>query len=174
MTWWQRLFRLAGVRFAAHIAPPGDVPVKEDTVAGKDDAVARVMASAEGGAEAMLDCGIDVDDTELVANFINSMAEIRQYMEDHMRPTWERCVKEHGEAEVHDFATSMANIMQSSPAFTSPWFLWRLSKAVANMASPDVLEAAREAVHASTRPTDGNLFPALAKLAATLPKERGQ
>lgn len=158
-------FRLAKWREAQHIAQPAAPAVKEDTVASEDPNVASILARAEGAAEAMTDCGIDTDDTELCAQFIDNMGTVRGELEAYLRPVWEQCVANHPADEVHDFHTSLANLLRGTTAITNVWFLWRLSAMVRNMASADVLEAARKVV-ADPSPTN------LRALHAALPKER--
>lgn len=174
MNWLRRLFRLAEGKSPPHIARPGEAPVKEERVDTKAS-VAGLLGSAAGAAEAMMDCGIDVDDTELATAFVETMAKVHAEFVQHVTNARNGLLATGTpEGDLNDLHTAIRISMQHSPAFTSPWFMWRLAAIVKTMASRDVLEAAQMVVaRAEETPEIGSarLQSAIAKLAATLPKE---
>lgn len=150
--------------------------------------VASLLGSAAGAAEAMTDCGIDTDDTELVGTFVDMMDKVRGEFMGVIETTMAK-MRAGGvtDDQMNDAQTACMLSMQQSPAFTSPWFLWRLAVAVKAMASADVLEAARAVVeghrewdavcssdtvpYAESRKRLEAMERAIRQLAAALPKE---
>lgn len=141
-----------------------------------DEAVAALLGGASGAAEALIECGVDCDDTELVATFVEQMGKCHTIFVE-----MAKAAAVPPEA-MHDV---IVRSMQFSPAFTNPWFLWRLAAAFRAMASAEVLEAAREAAsaheewrvlrgHPSALACHEKLDGRMAKLAAVLPKEAGK
>jgi hypothetical protein len=187
------LFRLAERIKRAHSAPAaavslrspahpnGGSTVKEEPhVNDPKGTIAALLGGAAGAAEAMTDCGIETDDTELVASFVTGM--------DECRAQYERIAGAMAKVDGAMDAFTIANqSMQISPAMTNPFYLWRLASAFKAMASRDVLEAARDVVDAhriwDCAAADGEadvtqaaclreVERMVAKLAAALPKER--
>lgn len=192
-----QLFRLAERMKRSHSSAAAAVPrslpgppvnggstVKEEPTVHHKGTVDAMLGGASAAASALIDCGHETDDAELVANFIEGMDQCRAsfvaYTEAAMAKARAAGTAEEELASVHD-AASYA--MQTSPSWTNTLFLWRLAHAFKGMASPDVLEAAREVVAAHADYGDGEqldrsipgtraLEKAVAKLAAALPKER--
>lgn len=135
--------------------------------------VASLLGSAAGAADALTECGLDSDDTELVANFITAMdnahAMFAQAVNDHRQQLLDADTPvDH----LNDTHTTLRKSLEHSPACTSMHFMWRLACILKRSASPDVVTAAREVVQAFAHlDTATPERKAVAKLAAVLPKE---
>lgn len=160
--------------------PPLAEVLKEEPMQNHNATVAQLLGSATGAVEAMTDCGVLTDDTELVADLINALDEgyasvckavdlTRQQLMDQGLPA-------DALAERHD---TIRLSLGASRVTTSLWVLWRTAHVLKKQASADVLEAAREVSKAGAEWQKGQprydhvpqLERALAKLAASLPKE---
>lgn len=179
------IFRLAERWPRRHVAQPADPAVKEEHV--DKASVGSLLAGATGAAEALTDCGIETDDAELLANLIESMeaihAQFAKYVDERRA---QYLADGTPESELNDRHTAIMQCMQMSPAFSNPWFLWRVAAAVKVMASREVLEASQLVVFAhgvldravadkqpdvTLAACQQQLDHAVRKLAAHLPKE---
>lgn len=166
---------------AAAASPPAPTPhgsAGGSTEGGKHmDKVAQLLGQAGLNADAMAQAGEDIDDAELVARFVESMNEAHSVFTAKVAEARDRSLSE-GTPPDHLYSVEQGvkNAMVCSPSFSNVWFLWRLASVLQRMASPDVVEAARELVERlearnDTLPQDPVVNKACAKLAAVLPKE---
>jgi hypothetical protein len=190
---WAKLFGLAQRFVQGHarrvatagVGPPAgptQAPGGSGTEGGTMDhkaSVAGLLGSATGAAEALTDCGLDCDDTEVVADFINAIDQAHRMfvlaVEEHRALLLSQGVPREALNDQHH---TVRLSMQSSPATTSLHLMWRLADILKRSAHPDVVEAAREVVAAHEQlakerrlvPTRTPVDVAMAKLAASLPK----
>lgn len=179
---WKRWHSRRATAVEPHCVAPHE-PGGGGTEGGNmNDKVAQLLGSAAGAADAMADCGVETDDTELVANFISAMDHAHGMFTQGIHDAMEQAKKNYPPDELNDFHTAVRMSMQASPAGTSVWFLWRLASVLKAMASRDVLEAARAVVDAHARwdeahtPDDDygtldTLDAAVKRLLAVMPKE---
>jgi hypothetical protein len=133
-TAWRGLFRVAEPDAQAHIP----LPTKEEPVDHKAS-VAALLGSAAGAAEALNDCGVETDEAEFAANFIDTITR--------MHGIFVQMAVAAGVPDGAMFDTIRLS-MQASPAGTNCLMLFRLAHCLKTMANREVLDAARKVVSA--------------------------